>query len=171
MCVREAVAIRAVALALHGVDGASRAGGEEAEETFLALVHAPCPESLGIVRQCCADKRAVTARATANTDPGAGRPLTARARSPCCVGLKTRTRTVNGMANYEAGVTVVVGVVVAVIVVVVAIAAMAMIMVMADVMMMGIVIGSDNTSSADSSRSNKGIASRLGVESSNRRGY
>lgn len=78
----------------------------------------------------------------------------------------------NGMANYEAGVTVVVVVVVAVIVVVVAIAAMATIMVMADVMMMmmGIMIGSDNTSSADSSRSNKVIASRLGFESSNRRG-
>jgi hypothetical protein len=43
-------------------------------------------------------------------------------------------------------------------------------MVMADVMMMGSMIGSDNTSSADNSRSNKVIASRLGVESGNRRG-
>ena len=43
-------------------------------------------------------------------------------------------------------------------VVVVAIATM----VMADVMMMGIIIGSDNTSSFDSNRSNKVIASKAG---------
>ena len=62
-------------------------------------------------------------------------------------------------------------VVVAVIVVVVAIAAMETIMVMADVVMADVMmIGSDNTSSADNSRSNKVIASRLGVESGNRRG-
>jgi hypothetical protein len=51
-----------------------------------------------------------------------------------------------------------------------AIAAMATIMVMADVMMMGIVIGGDNTSTADSSKSNKVIASRLDIECSNRQG-
>jgi hypothetical protein len=41
---------------------------------------------------------------------------------------------------------------------------------MATIMVMGIVIGSDNTSSADSSKSNKVIASRLDVECSNRQG-